>query len=116
MTHPLSRRSTLLGAAAVAGLTLWERPAEAVGSAAFDAARERWVSLLAGGTYDTAYADKTRAVEGSANAVLRKLKPTARRPSLWPDLPLGDPRTGNFNRAYNRMRTLALGWATPGTA
>ncbi|MFI6920200.1 polysaccharide lyase 8 family protein [Nonomuraea spiralis] len=122
MTHPLSRRSALLGAAAVAGLAAWERPAEAAGAvgaggaAAFDAARERWVSLLAGGSYDPAYLEKTRAVEGSANAVLRKMNPVAGRPSLWPDLPLDDPRTGNFNRAYNRMRALALGWATPGTS
>ncbi|MFC5830980.1 polysaccharide lyase 8 family protein [Nonomuraea insulae] len=116
MTHPLSRRSALLGTAAVAGLALWDGPAEAVGAAAFDAARERWVGLLAGGSYNAAYAEKTQAVEGSANAVLRKLKPAPGRPSLWPDLPLEDPRTGNFNRAYNRMRTLALGWATPGTA
>ncbi|MEO3872863.1 polysaccharide lyase 8 family protein [Nonomuraea sp. B12E4] len=116
MIHPLSRRSALLGSAAVAGLALWDRPAEAVGGAAFDAARERWVSLLAGGSYDAAYAGQTRAIEGSANAVLRKLQPAHGRPSLWPDLPLDDPRTGNFNRAYNRMRTLALGWATPGTA
>lgn len=134
MTHPLSRRSALLGATAVTGLALWDRPAGATGAearaeagvdagldtgldaAAFDAARERWVSLLAGATYDPAYADKTRAVEGSAKAVLRKMKPDPRRPSLWPDLPLGDPRTGDFNRSYNRMRTLALGWATPGTS
>ncbi|NBE93264.1 polysaccharide lyase 8 family protein [Nonomuraea sp. KC401] len=116
MSHPLSRRSALLGAAGVAGVALWDTPAEATGRAAFDTARERWVSLLAGGSYDPAYADKTRAVEGSAHAVLRKLKPAPGRPSLWPDLPLDDPRTGNFNRAYNRMRTLALGWATPGTA
>jgi hyaluronate lyase len=116
MTHPLSRRSALLGSAAVAGLALWDRPAEAIGRAAFDATRERWVSLLAGGSYDAAYAEQTRAVEGSANAVLRKLRFAPDRPSLWPDLPLDDPRTGNFNRAYNRMRVLALGWATPGTA
>ncbi|MEV0618380.1 polysaccharide lyase 8 family protein [Nonomuraea sp. NPDC050404] len=116
MIHPLSRRSALLGAAAVAGVALWERPAEAIGKAAFDAARERWVGLLAGGSYDAAYADKTRAVEVSAGAVLRKLKFDPGRPSLWPDLPLADPRTGNFNRSYNRMRTLALAWATPGTA
>ncbi|AQZ71379.1 hypothetical protein BKM31_55970 [[Actinomadura] parvosata subsp. kistnae] len=140
MIHPLTRRSALLGAAAAAGLALWERPAEAaglalwerpaeaaglalwerpaeaVGAAAFDAARERWVSLLAGGDHGTAHADRTEAVEGSANAVLRKLEFSPRGPSLWPDLPLGDPRTGNFNRAYNRMRTLALGWATPGTS
>ncbi|SEG88952.1 hyaluronate lyase [Nonomuraea solani] len=116
MIHPLSRRSALLGAATVAGLALWDRPAEAISTAAFDAARERWVGLLAGGSYDPAYNEKTQAIEGSANAVLRKLKPAPGRPSLWPDLPLGDPRTGNFNRAYNRMRTLALGWATPGTA
>ncbi|WP_440070331.1 polysaccharide lyase 8 family protein [Streptosporangium sp. OZ121] len=121
MIHPLSRRSALLGAATVAGLALWDRPAEAAGAAAFDAARERWVSLLAGGSHDSAhtdssYTDRTRALEGSANAVLRKLKPAAGRPSLWPDLPLSDPRTGNFNRSYNRMRTLALAWATPGTA
>ncbi|TDE38075.1 hypothetical protein E1295_34085 [Nonomuraea mesophila] len=116
MSHPLSRRSALLGAAGVAGVALWDTPAEATGRAAFDVARERWVSLLAGGSYDPAYADKTRAVEGSAHAVLRKMKFAPGRPSLWPDLPLDDPRTGNFNRAYNRMRTLALGWATPGTA
>ncbi len=121
MHHPLSRRSALLGAATVAGLTLWDRPAEAAGAAAFDAARERWVSLLAGGPDDSAhtdraYTDRARALEGSANAVLRKLRPAAGRPSLWPDLPLSDPRTGDFNRSYNRMRTLALAWATPGTA
>ncbi|HEX4814548.1 MAG TPA: hypothetical protein VFV66_17550, partial [Nonomuraea sp.] len=103
MTHHLSRRSALLGAAAVAGLALWDEPAGAVGRAAFDAARERWVALLAGGSYDAAHADRTQAVEGSANAVLRKLEPDPDRPSLWPDLPLHDPRTGNFNRAYNRM-------------
>ncbi|MCK2218644.1 polysaccharide lyase 8 family protein [Actinomadura sp. ATCC 31491] len=121
MTHPLSRRSALLGTAAVTGLALWDAPAEAVSraaadTAAFDAARERWVSLLAGASYDAAYLEKTQAVEGSANAVLRKLAFAPGRPSLWPDLPLDDPRTGNFNRSYNRMRTLALGWATPGTA
>ncbi|GAA2278383.1 polysaccharide lyase 8 family protein [Nonomuraea roseoviolacea subsp. roseoviolacea] len=120
MTHPLSRRSALLGAAALAGLALAPRPAAAanvaVGAAAFDAARERWVSLLAGGSYDPAYLERTQAVEGSANAVLRKLAPDPGRPSLWPDLPLDDPGTGNFNRSYNRMRALALGWATPGTA
>ncbi|MEU4573484.1 polysaccharide lyase 8 family protein [Nonomuraea sp. NPDC023979] len=118
MSHPLSRRAALLGAAAVAGVALWDEPASgAARRAAFDAARERWVSLLAGGRFDADYAAETRAVEGSAKAVLRKLKPSGgRRPSLWPDLPLDDPRTGNFNRAYNRMRTLALGWATPGTA
>ncbi|NUR85766.1 MAG: polysaccharide lyase 8 family protein [Nonomuraea sp.] len=123
MTHSLSRRSALAGAAATAGLALWERPAGAsigaavsVSAAAFDSARARWVSLLAGGPYDPAYNEKTRAVEGSANAVLRKLRPDPRRPSLWPDLPLDNPATGNFNRSYNRMRTLALGWATPGTA
>ncbi|MFC4121493.1 polysaccharide lyase 8 family protein [Nonomuraea zeae] len=116
MTHPLSRRSALLGTAAVAGLALWDRPAEAAGTAAFDAARERWVGLLAGGSYDSAFTERAQAVEGSANAVLRKLQPTPGRPSLWPDLPLDDPGTGNFNRSYNRMRTLALGWATPGTA
>ncbi|GAA3585682.1 polysaccharide lyase 8 family protein [Nonomuraea rosea] len=120
MTHPLSRRSALLGAAVVAGLAMCDRPAAAsnaaTGAAAFDAARERWVSLLAGGSYDAAYTAKTQAVEGSANAVLRKLNPVPGRPSLWPDLPLGNPATGNFNRSYNRMRTLALGWATPGTA
>ncbi|MEU8379192.1 polysaccharide lyase 8 family protein [Streptosporangium sp. NPDC048865] len=121
MNHPLSRRSALLSAATVAGLALWDRPAEAAGAAAFDAARERWVSLLAGGSDSSAhthraYTDRARALEGSANAVLRKLRPAAGRPSLWPDLPLSNPRTGNFNRSYNRMRTLALAWATPGTA
>ncbi|WP_433519232.1 polysaccharide lyase 8 family protein [Nonomuraea sp. CA-143628] len=120
MTHPLSRRSALLGTSAVVGLALWDRPAEAAGAATFgaatfDAARERWVSMLAGGSFDSVYTDKAQAVDGSAGAVLRKLKPDPGRPSLWPDLPLDDPRTGNFNRAYNRMRTLALGWATPGT-
>ncbi|MEU8039483.1 polysaccharide lyase 8 family protein [Streptosporangium sp. NPDC049078] len=122
MTHPLSRRSALLGAATVAGLALWDRPAEAAtGTAAFDDARKRWVNLMAGGSdtsahTDTTYIDRTRALEGSANAVLRKLNPAPGRPSLWPDLPLSNPRTGNFNRSYNRMRTLALAWATPGTA
>ncbi|MGI5272424.1 polysaccharide lyase 8 family protein [Nonomuraea sp. CA-218870] len=116
MTHPLSRRSALLGAGAVAGLALWDGPAEAAGRAAFDAARERWVSLLSGGSSTVVHTAKTQAVEGSAHAVLRKLRPAPDRPGLWPDLPLDDPRTGNFNRSYNRMRTLALGWATPGTA
>ena len=121
MTYPLSRRSALLGAAAVAGLALEGAAAEAgteaaVDAAAFDKARRRWVSLLAGAEYDPAYADKTRAVEGSAKAVLRKMRFDGRRPGLWPDLPLRDPNTGNFNRSYNRMRALALGWATPGTS
>ncbi|MEW9552238.1 polysaccharide lyase 8 family protein [Nonomuraea sp. NPDC050783] len=132
MTLPLSRRSALLGAAVVTGLAVLDEPAAATGAAtgaaagvatgaaagkaAFDAARRRWVSLLAGDSYDPIHADKMQAVERSAGAVLRKLRPAPGRPSLWPDLPLDDPRTGNFNRAYNRMRTLALGWATPGTA
>ncbi|MFE3454330.1 polysaccharide lyase 8 family protein [Nonomuraea sp. NPDC059194] len=105
MTHPISRRSALLGAAAVAGLALTGAPAEASASA-FRTARRRWVDLMA--------ADPTR-LDGSANAVWRKLDPDPRRPSLWRDLPLGNPATGNFNRSYNRLRTLALGWATPGT-
>ncbi|MFI6318272.1 polysaccharide lyase 8 family protein [Nonomuraea sp. NPDC050556] len=86
------------------GLALAGTPAEAEG--AFGTARQRWVDMMA--------ADPSR-VDGSANAVWRKLRPDPRRPSLWPDLPLGNPATGNFNRSYNRMRTLALGWATPGT-
>ncbi|NRQ32366.1 polysaccharide lyase 8 family protein [Nonomuraea sp. NN258] len=104
---PVSRRSALLGGAAVTGLALTARPAEAAPSAAaFTSARERWVAMMAVGP---------SRVEGSANAVLRKLRPSSRRPSLWPDLPLGNPGTGDFNRSYNRLRTLALGWATPGT-
>ncbi|WP_327090022.1 polysaccharide lyase 8 family protein [Nonomuraea sp. NBC_01738] len=107
MSNPISRRSALLGVAAMTGLALTTRRAGAAGDAtAFGSARERWVGMMA--------ADPAR-VDGSANAVLRKLRPEPGRPSLWPDLPLGNPANGNFNRSYNRMRALALGWATPGT-
>ncbi|MFI6479268.1 polysaccharide lyase 8 family protein [Nonomuraea sp. NPDC050663] len=105
MTFPLSRRSALLGAAAVTGLALAGRPAEA-GASAFSTARRRWVEMM--------LADPAR-LEGSASAVLRKLDFDPRRPSLWDDLPMSHPANGNFNRSYNRMRALALGWATPGT-
>ncbi|MFI6815721.1 polysaccharide lyase 8 family protein [Nonomuraea sp. NPDC050328] len=104
---PLSRRSVLLGGVALVGLALTGRPADAAGlSSAFSTARRRWVELMA--------ADPER-LDGSAGAVWRKMDPDPRRPSLWRDLPLGNPATGDFNRSYTRLRTLALGWATPGT-
>ncbi|MGW4959234.1 polysaccharide lyase 8 family protein [Nonomuraea sp. NPDC004186] len=111
----LTRRTFLTAATAAATLGL-AAPARA--EDAFDAARLRWTGMIAGGAFDPGdpdFAAKVAAVDSAAASLRASMSPDPARPSLWPGLPLDDPRTGNFSRAYSQVRGMALGWATPGT-
>ncbi|MFF4835082.1 polysaccharide lyase 8 family protein [Streptomyces sp. NPDC001315] len=116
--RPLSRRAVLASAAAL-GLSLTVTPAVAAAEDAFDALRNRWRTMMTGGDLDAgdpAFTERVAGIDAAAEARWRTFDASAGRGALWPDLPLTDPKTGNFNKAYGALRTLALAWDTPGTS
>ncbi|MFD5785525.1 polysaccharide lyase 8 family protein [Streptomyces sp. NPDC127037] len=84
----------------------------------FDGLLGRAETLLTGGAFDPAdpdFAAGVAALDSTAGALWESLDRGAGRTALWSDLsPLTDP--GNFGQSYTRLRTIAVAWATPGTA
>ncbi|MFB8085222.1 polysaccharide lyase 8 family protein [Streptomyces sp. NPDC055992] len=84
----------------------------------FDGLLDRAGTLLTGGAFDPAdpdFAAGVAALDSTAGALWESLDRGAGRTALWSDLsPLTDP--GNFGQSYTRLRTIAVAWATPGTA
>ncbi|MFC8537582.1 polysaccharide lyase 8 family protein [Streptomyces sp. NPDC057249] len=122
----LSRRALLAAGGATASAVLTTGPAGAARTGAaeeepiddFDVLLGRAEALLTGGAFDPSdpdFAAGVAALDGAAGALWDTLDRTAGRTALWPDLaPLTEP--GNFGQSYTRLRTLAVAWATPGTA
>ncbi|MGZ2361436.1 polysaccharide lyase 8 family protein [Streptomyces sp. 372A] len=119
----LSRRTLLAASGATASVVLTTGPGRAATREEepvndFGVLLERAGGLLTGGAFDPSdpdFAAGVAALDGTAGALWDTLDRTAGRTALWPDLaPLTDP--GNFGQSYTRLRTLAVAWATPGTA
>src|SRR6185437_8700343 len=106
----LSRRE-FIGAASVllAGIAM---PVPSPNSDAFDALRERWRHLLVGDASSFAAVRARRAELGRLALDLQRSM-TLDQPALWPGLPLNDP-LGALS-SYQRLRTMALAWASPQT-
>jgi len=121
---PLTRRATLRAAAAISWATAAAPSLSASASAAvaadpLDQLRLRWVSMLTGaGVVDTGRAPYRTIALGVADTARRWLKsiaaPTGDPDALWDDPPSG---AGEFNTRItaDRLRVIALAWATPGT-
>ncbi|MEV0587410.1 polysaccharide lyase 8 family protein [Nonomuraea sp. NPDC050310] len=115
----ITRRS-LLGGLAAAPVLLHTGTAGAAGLAAgteFAALRAKAFGLLTGVPFDPAdpaFAAPLARLDASASALHAALDRTAGRTVLWADQPL----TGIAGTAgsYQRLRTLALARATPGTS
>ncbi|MFJ3086189.1 polysaccharide lyase 8 family protein [Streptomyces sp. NPDC086838] len=122
----MSRRTLLAATGATASAVLTAGPAGAARAGAreedpindFDRLLDRAQTLLTGGTFDLAdpdFAAGVAALDTTAGALWDSLDRSAGRTALWSDLtPLTDP--GNFGQSYTRLRTIAVAWATPGTA
>ncbi|MEV6103795.1 polysaccharide lyase 8 family protein [Streptomyces sp. NPDC051940] len=114
----LTRRQTL----ALAGSTALTA-ALAVPAAADDAGDPYDILLaraelqLTGGAFDPAdpdFAAAVGALDAQADAWWQSLDTSAGRIALWADLsPASDPAV--FGQSYQRLRTLAVAWRTPGT-
>ncbi|MEW2402060.1 polysaccharide lyase 8 family protein [Streptomyces sp. NPDC046862] len=127
-SKPLSRRAVLASATALSltplGLAGPSAQAATEGRAtvdgdAFDTLRDRWRTMMTGGNLDAgdaAYQERIADIDASAEARWRTFDAGADRTALWPDLPLTDPKTGNFSKSYGALRTLATAWDTPGTS
>ncbi|MDI5978948.1 polysaccharide lyase 8 family protein [Amycolatopsis magusensis] len=117
----LTRRSALLGgAAAVAASTTLPgvlAPGTAVAQAPQDdpakiIAAYRYLQVGAGRTSP----ERTRAVQALDEvAVAYHAAMDTGSDQLWPDLPVG-PGSTYFQKMYYRLRTIAVDWATPGSA
>ncbi|MFJ7625073.1 polysaccharide lyase 8 family protein [Streptomyces sp. NPDC097595] len=119
----LSRRTLLAAGGATASVVLTRGPAwagtrEEEPIDDFEGLLDRAGTLLTGGAFDPAdpdFAAGVAALDGTAGALWDNLDRSAGRTALWSDLaPLTDP--GNFGQSYTRLRTIAVAWATPGTA
>ncbi|MEV5610840.1 polysaccharide lyase 8 family protein [Streptomyces sp. NPDC052225] len=116
----LSRRQTLALAGAAAAVSL---PGALASSAAaaddpYEGLLARAARQLTGGTFDpddTDFAAALTALDTQAATWWRQIDTSAGRTALWADLaPASDP--GMFGQSYQRLRTLATAWATPGTS
>ncbi|MFI6876999.1 polysaccharide lyase 8 family protein [Streptomyces sp. NPDC050400] len=128
----LSRRRTLtLAGAAATALTVPLALPLAPGAAAattaatttadddpYEALLARAEQQLTGGAFDPAdpdFAGALDALDAQAADWWGRLDASAGRTALWADLsPASDP--GMFGQSYQRLRTVATAWATPGTS
>lgn len=112
-------RRTLLTAAGAAALATGLRPwpaAAAATPADFAAARSTVRDILTGGAVpagDPLVVQARAALDASANAVASLIDRRPGRDRVFTDLPL-DP--ANTRTTYDRLRDLALAYATPGAA
>ncbi|MFF9011429.1 polysaccharide lyase 8 family protein [Streptomyces sp. NPDC014870] len=117
MTTPSWSRRTFLSAAMGTGLAIGLIGATpALAADAYDTLRLRWRELLLGTGFsasDPLFAGRLSELGAKAASYRAAMAPSSA--SLWPDLPYasfaGDPVTGT----YNRLRTMALAHAQPGT-
>ncbi|HTM51525.1 MAG TPA: polysaccharide lyase 8 family protein [Bryobacteraceae bacterium] len=83
----------------------------------FDDLRLRWRNILnGGGSPDTTIAQvrsRLTSIESSARTNWASLQKDAGRRALWTDIASG-AISAHISSNYSRVRTLALGWATPG--
>ncbi|WP_435127565.1 polysaccharide lyase 8 family protein [Actinacidiphila sp. bgisy144] len=123
----VSRRGLLLTAGAsafglaLAGTGAAGTPAYA-GTAAdadpYATVRAQWAALVSGGAIDPSdavYTAALAALDSQAATVAAALDTTAARTRLFTDLPLGAD-SANVTASLTRLQTLALAYATPGTA
>lgn len=86
--------------------------------AAFAGLRDRWSGLLSGGAIDPsdpAYAAPLAALDKQVAGFSATLDRSAGRTALFTDLPLGS-NSANVTSSFNRLKTFALGYVTPGTS
>lgn len=115
----ISRRSVLragLASAVLAGLTgLEAAPARATTASDFAGVRSRWADLLSGGAIDPSdpvYTNALSALQTSVASYQGLLVSSST--ALFGDLPLGS-NSANVTSSFNRLKTMALGYVTPGT-
>ncbi len=120
----LPRRRTLLatglGALLLPLATTGTAHAEAPtgGADAFDELRARAAELATGSSIDPSdpvFASALSALDLAAAPLWTGLDRAAGRTALWPDLAPA-AAAANFAISYQRLRTLATAWATPGAA
>jgi hyaluronate lyase len=112
----LSRRAALLAPAglALAPISVASQPADP-----FERLRERWVAMLTGGAdLDAASAPYAAIVQGVADNARGWWKvmadPRGRPAGLWTD-PASGLAEYNTRISADRLRVMALAWATPGS-
>ncbi|WP_329113285.1 polysaccharide lyase 8 family protein [Streptomyces sp. NBC_01465] len=117
MTSGTTRRTVLVGAAALStALALPAIPAlAATGDAA--ALRTRWHTLLTGGPgldlTDPRIAAAVARIGKTATTTAKGLDPT-RTDGLWPDL-TSTTLSNHVTTSFKRIATIATAWAVPGT-
>lgn len=121
----LSRRAILRASLAVAGTNLVGARARACAQAnvtpdAFETLRLRWVSMLTGGTdIDHARLPFSKIIaDVAAHALVQwhtMAVPANAAEALWSD-PLAGDREYNSRISADRLRVMALAWATPGSS
>ncbi|MEV0998704.1 polysaccharide lyase 8 family protein [Nonomuraea sp. NPDC050202] len=107
-----SRRAFLGGLAAVPLL------GSRSGQDAFSELRAKAAALFTGGGIDPddpVFAAPVARLDAAARAHRAAMDVSAGRTFLWPDLPLTGV-SGDIAGSYQRLRTLATAWASPGTS
>ncbi|MFJ3583018.1 polysaccharide lyase 8 family protein [Streptomyces sp. NPDC090127] len=117
MTTPSwSRRSFLSAAMGTAlAVSVLDAP-PALAADAFDTLRLKWRELLLGtgfGAGDPLYAGRLTELGTRAASYRSSMAPSST--SLWPDLPYASPSGDPVSASYNRLKTMALAHAQPGT-
>ncbi|MFC5802669.1 polysaccharide lyase 8 family protein [Streptomyces formicae] len=114
----LSRRTFLAFAGAGAG-TILLPVQQAHAADAYADLRARWTEALSGGAFnpaDPAYADALARLNSQAQDHRSTLQTGSGRTALWTDLPVGTAHpSANVTASFNRLKTMALAYATPGT-
>lgn len=85
----------------------------------FDTLRLKWVDMLTGGTSynpsDAAFASAVTSITNTANTYWSSLNKSADRPHLWSDAARTNV-SADINTNYSRLRSMALAYATTGSA
>jgi hyaluronate lyase len=109
--------AAVVGGVVVGGLTFGGL-AEAAAADEFDVLRLRWAAILTGGAIDPThpdYATVLARLNSAAQQLRATLDTSSGRSALWSDAPVGSAYpSGNLFTCYDRLRTLAVCWATPG--
>ncbi|MFD9940801.1 polysaccharide lyase 8 family protein [Nonomuraea sp. NPDC059023] len=119
--RPTTTGASATGSAAAADSAAFAGSAADAGSAVgvgeFAALRAKGVAMLAGGSFDPAdpaFAAPLGRLDAAASGFGTAMERAAGRTFLWADLPLTGA-SADIAASYQRLRTLALAWATKGT-